>query len=176
MKFTAAFIDNLLHFSSILLCPFQMSEKRFKPAAMLFVFTVSAVVHEYILAVCFGFFYPVLFCLFMCFGSKNLYQVFGLKCRQTHKILHHCFVSSIYLHLHYSCSDVQLHFARPEERSHLEHNHVDVSLPGSWSNHLSVLPGVVRPAVLPHKGGNVTVYCLAKYSMLYCGCCICVIQ
>uniref|UniRef100_A0A673BBL4 O-acyltransferase n=1 Tax=Sphaeramia orbicularis TaxID=375764 RepID=A0A673BBL4_9TELE len=45
-----------------------MSQKRFRPAAMLFVFTVSAVVHEYILAVCFGFFYPVLFCLFMCFG------------------------------------------------------------------------------------------------------------
>lgn len=38
---------------------------------MLFVFTVSAVVHEYILAICFGFFYPVLFCLFMCFGSKR---------------------------------------------------------------------------------------------------------
>ncbi|KAK1896960.1 Sterol O-acyltransferase 1 [Dissostichus eleginoides] len=45
-----------------------MSQKRFRPAAMLFVFTVSAVVHEYILAICFGFFYPVLFCLFMCFG------------------------------------------------------------------------------------------------------------
>ncbi|XP_033476862.1 sterol O-acyltransferase 1 [Epinephelus lanceolatus] len=45
-----------------------MSQKRCRPAAMLFVFTVSAVVHEYILAVCFGFFYPVLFCLFMCFG------------------------------------------------------------------------------------------------------------
>lgn len=45
-----------------------MSQKRFRAAAMLFVFTVSAVVHEYILAVCFGFFYPVLFCLFMCFG------------------------------------------------------------------------------------------------------------
>uniref|UniRef100_A0AAQ5XJ94 O-acyltransferase n=1 Tax=Amphiprion ocellaris TaxID=80972 RepID=A0AAQ5XJ94_AMPOC len=45
-----------------------ISQKRFRPAAMLFVFTVSAVVHEYILAVCFGFFYPVLFCLFMCFG------------------------------------------------------------------------------------------------------------
>ncbi|XP_034035584.1 sterol O-acyltransferase 1 [Thalassophryne amazonica] len=45
-----------------------VSQKRFRPAAMLFVFTVSAVVHEYILAVCFGFFYPVLFCLFMCFG------------------------------------------------------------------------------------------------------------
>lgn len=45
-----------------------MSGKRFRAAAMLFVFTMSAVVHEYILAVCFGFFYPVLFCLFMCFG------------------------------------------------------------------------------------------------------------
>ncbi|XP_072244794.1 sterol O-acyltransferase 1 [Leuresthes tenuis] len=45
-----------------------VSEKRFRPAAMFFVFTLSAVVHEYILAVCFGFFYPVLFCLFMCFG------------------------------------------------------------------------------------------------------------
>ncbi|CAG5861120.1 unnamed protein product [Menidia menidia] len=45
-----------------------VSEKRFRAAAMFFVFTLSAVVHEYILAVCFGFFYPVLFCLFMCFG------------------------------------------------------------------------------------------------------------
>ncbi|XP_067370584.1 sterol O-acyltransferase 1 isoform X1 [Channa argus] len=45
-----------------------MSQNRFKPAAMLFVFTVSAVVHEYILVICFGFFYPVLFCLFMSFG------------------------------------------------------------------------------------------------------------
>uniref|UniRef100_A0A8C4IP53 O-acyltransferase n=1 Tax=Dicentrarchus labrax TaxID=13489 RepID=A0A8C4IP53_DICLA len=36
-----------------------MSQKRCRPAAMLFVFTVSAVVHEYILAICFGFFYPV---------------------------------------------------------------------------------------------------------------------
>uniref|UniRef100_A0AAY4EVE1 O-acyltransferase n=1 Tax=Denticeps clupeoides TaxID=299321 RepID=A0AAY4EVE1_9TELE len=45
-----------------------MTGKRFRTGAMLFVFTVSAVVHEYILAICFGFFYPVLFCLFMCFG------------------------------------------------------------------------------------------------------------
>ncbi|KAG5850108.1 hypothetical protein ANANG_G00078740 [Anguilla anguilla] len=45
-----------------------MSGKRLRATAMLFVFTVSAVVHEYVLAVCFGFFYPVLFCLFMCFG------------------------------------------------------------------------------------------------------------
>ncbi|XP_034736765.1 sterol O-acyltransferase 1 isoform X1 [Etheostoma cragini] len=45
-----------------------MSQRRFRPVAMLLVFTVSAVVHEYILAICFGFFYPVLFCLFMCFG------------------------------------------------------------------------------------------------------------
>lgn len=49
-----------------------MTQKRFRAAAMLVVFTVSAVVHEYVLAICFGFFYPVLFCLFMCFGSKNL--------------------------------------------------------------------------------------------------------
>ncbi|NP_001087028.1 sterol O-acyltransferase 1 S homeolog [Xenopus laevis] len=42
--------------------------RRFKAAAMLFVFTVSAVVHEYALGICFGFFYPVLFILFMCFG------------------------------------------------------------------------------------------------------------
>uniref|UniRef100_A0A3Q3EGA9 O-acyltransferase n=1 Tax=Labrus bergylta TaxID=56723 RepID=A0A3Q3EGA9_9LABR len=47
---------------------FLWVSKRFRPAAILFVFTVSAVVHEYILAICFGFFYPVLFCLFMCFG------------------------------------------------------------------------------------------------------------
>ncbi|XP_048833218.1 sterol O-acyltransferase 1 isoform X2 [Brienomyrus brachyistius] len=45
-----------------------MSGKRFKAAVMLVVFTVSAVVHEYVLAICFGFFYPVLFTLFMCFG------------------------------------------------------------------------------------------------------------
>ncbi|XP_043941181.1 sterol O-acyltransferase 1 isoform X2 [Protopterus annectens] len=45
-----------------------VSGNRFRAAAMLSVFTVSAVVHEYVLAVCFGFFYPVLFCLFMCFG------------------------------------------------------------------------------------------------------------
>ncbi|CAH2311422.1 sterol O-acyltransferase 1 [Pelobates cultripes] len=42
--------------------------RRFKAAAMLSVFTVSAVVHEYVLGICFGFFYPVLFILFMCFG------------------------------------------------------------------------------------------------------------
>ncbi|XP_024408785.1 sterol O-acyltransferase 1 [Desmodus rotundus] len=42
--------------------------KRFKSAAMLAVFAVSAVVHEYILAVCLSFFYPVLFVLFMFFG------------------------------------------------------------------------------------------------------------
>uniref|UniRef100_F7AU50 O-acyltransferase n=3 Tax=Cercopithecinae TaxID=9528 RepID=F7AU50_MACMU len=42
--------------------------KRFKSAAMLAVFAVSAVVHEYALAVCLSFFYPVLFVLFMFFG------------------------------------------------------------------------------------------------------------
>uniref|UniRef100_A0A8C3K821 O-acyltransferase n=2 Tax=Neoaves TaxID=3078114 RepID=A0A8C3K821_9CHAR len=42
--------------------------KKFRAAAMLSVFTVSAAVHEYVLSICFGFFYPVLFFLFMCFG------------------------------------------------------------------------------------------------------------
>ncbi|XP_064283749.1 sterol O-acyltransferase 1 [Passer domesticus] len=42
--------------------------KKFRAAAMLSVFTVSAAVHEYVLSICFGFFYPVLFCLFTCFG------------------------------------------------------------------------------------------------------------
>lgn len=42
--------------------------KRFKSAAMLAVFAVSAVVHEYALAICLNFFYPVLFVLFMFFG------------------------------------------------------------------------------------------------------------
>ncbi|CAJ0922155.1 unnamed protein product [Ranitomeya imitator] len=42
--------------------------RRFKAAAMLSVFMVSAVVHEYALGICFGFFYPVLFILFMGFG------------------------------------------------------------------------------------------------------------
>ncbi|XP_036772686.1 sterol O-acyltransferase 1 isoform X2 [Manis pentadactyla] len=42
--------------------------KKFRSAAMLAVFAVSAVVHEYALAVCLNFFYPVLFVLFMFFG------------------------------------------------------------------------------------------------------------
>ncbi|XP_077188577.1 sterol O-acyltransferase 1 [Paroedura picta] len=42
--------------------------KKFKSAAMLSVFAISAAVHEYVLAVCFGYFYPVMFCLFMFFG------------------------------------------------------------------------------------------------------------
>ncbi|XP_020839979.1 sterol O-acyltransferase 1 isoform X1 [Phascolarctos cinereus] len=42
--------------------------RRFKTAAMVSVFAVSAVVHEYALALCLSFFYPVLFVLFMFFG------------------------------------------------------------------------------------------------------------
>lgn len=42
--------------------------KRFKPAAVLAVFTLSAIVHEYALAVCLSYFYPVLFVLFLFFG------------------------------------------------------------------------------------------------------------
>ncbi|XP_051854820.1 sterol O-acyltransferase 1 isoform X1 [Antechinus flavipes] len=42
--------------------------RRFKTVAMISVFAVSAVVHEYALALCLSFFYPVLFVLFMFFG------------------------------------------------------------------------------------------------------------
>ncbi|NWU99718.1 SOAT1 acyltransferase, partial [Upupa epops] len=42
--------------------------KKFRAAAMLSVFAVSAAVHEYVLSICFSFCYPVLFFLFMCFG------------------------------------------------------------------------------------------------------------
>ncbi|XP_044533025.1 sterol O-acyltransferase 1 [Gracilinanus agilis] len=42
--------------------------RKFKTAAMMSVFAVSAIVHEYALALCFSFFYPVLFVLFMFFG------------------------------------------------------------------------------------------------------------
>ncbi|KAM4587948.1 sterol O-acyltransferase 2 [Odontesthes bonariensis] len=45
-----------------------LSKRRFRTAAMLSVFIVSAVVHEYALALGFGFFYPVMFCLFAVFG------------------------------------------------------------------------------------------------------------
>ncbi|XP_053247311.1 sterol O-acyltransferase 1-like [Podarcis raffonei] len=43
--------------------------KKFKAVAMLSVFTFSAVVHEYILGVSFGYFCPVLFFFYMCFGT-----------------------------------------------------------------------------------------------------------
>ncbi|XP_056157629.1 sterol O-acyltransferase 2 [Lampris incognitus] len=45
-----------------------LSERKFRTAAMLSVFIVSAVVHEYAFTMGFGFFYPVMFCLFAVFG------------------------------------------------------------------------------------------------------------
>lgn len=65
-----------------------------------------------------------------------------------------------------SHSDVQLHFAWQKERPHLEHNHVDVPVPGSGSHYLSVLSGVVCPALLSPEGGtaykNHMMYILSK--------------
>ena len=49
----------------------QLSERKFRTAAMLSVFIVSAVVHEYALAMGFGFFYPVMFVLFAIFGGEG---------------------------------------------------------------------------------------------------------
>uniref|UniRef100_A0A8C5I573 Sterol O-acyltransferase 2 n=1 Tax=Gouania willdenowi TaxID=441366 RepID=A0A8C5I573_GOUWI len=45
-----------------------LSKKKFRTAAMLSVFIVSALVHEYALAMGFGFFYPIMFFLFGIFG------------------------------------------------------------------------------------------------------------
>uniref|UniRef100_A0A3Q3FK49 O-acyltransferase n=1 Tax=Labrus bergylta TaxID=56723 RepID=A0A3Q3FK49_9LABR len=45
-----------------------LSKRKCRTAAMLSVFIVSAVVHEYALTMGFGFFYPVMFCLFAVFG------------------------------------------------------------------------------------------------------------
>ncbi|XP_045932552.1 sterol O-acyltransferase 2 [Micropterus dolomieu] len=45
-----------------------LSKRKFRTAAMVSVFIVSAVVHEYALSMGFGFFYPVMFCLFAIFG------------------------------------------------------------------------------------------------------------
>ncbi|KAJ8400764.1 hypothetical protein AAFF_G00391180 [Aldrovandia affinis] len=45
-----------------------LSRRRFRSAAMLSVFIVSAAVHEYVFTMCFGFFYPVMFCLFAVIG------------------------------------------------------------------------------------------------------------
>uniref|UniRef100_A0A3Q3QJC4 O-acyltransferase n=1 Tax=Monopterus albus TaxID=43700 RepID=A0A3Q3QJC4_MONAL len=45
-----------------------LSKRRFRTAAMLSVFIVSAAVHEYAITMGFGFFYPVMFCLFAVLG------------------------------------------------------------------------------------------------------------
>ncbi|XP_068614322.1 sterol O-acyltransferase 1-like [Brachionichthys hirsutus] len=45
-----------------------LSERKFRTAAMLSVFIVSAVVHEYAMSMGFGFFYPIMFFLFAFFG------------------------------------------------------------------------------------------------------------
>ncbi|XP_057702702.1 sterol O-acyltransferase 2 isoform X3 [Corythoichthys intestinalis] len=47
---------------------YKLSRRKFRTGAMLSVFIVSAVVHEYALAMGFGFFYPVMFFLFAIFG------------------------------------------------------------------------------------------------------------
>lgn len=68
------------------------------------------------------------------------------------------FIFSLCFHPHLlsssSHSDAQLHSAWPKEKSHLEHNHVDIPLLGSGSHYLFVLPWVVCPALLPPEGGN----------------------
>ncbi|XP_044851062.1 sterol O-acyltransferase 2 [Mauremys mutica] len=47
---------------------FWLFRGRSRVAAMLSVFIMSAIVHEYVITLCFGFFYPVMFTLFAIFG------------------------------------------------------------------------------------------------------------
>uniref|UniRef100_A0A4W3IBK3 Sterol O-acyltransferase 2 n=1 Tax=Callorhinchus milii TaxID=7868 RepID=A0A4W3IBK3_CALMI len=47
---------------------YKLTGKRCRVVAMLSVFGLSAVVHEYVLTLCLGYFYPVMFCLFAIFG------------------------------------------------------------------------------------------------------------
>lgn len=52
----------------------QLLGRRARGVAMLGVFLVSAVVHEYIFCFVLGFFYPVMLMLFLVFGGEcNLY-------------------------------------------------------------------------------------------------------
>ncbi|XP_023651223.1 sterol O-acyltransferase 2 isoform X2 [Paramormyrops kingsleyae] len=45
-----------------------LTRRKFRTTAKLSVFLMSAVVHEYVFTLCFGFFYPVMFCLFAVIG------------------------------------------------------------------------------------------------------------
>ncbi|XP_063284547.1 sterol O-acyltransferase 2-like [Pelobates fuscus] len=45
-----------------------LCNRRFRAGAMLAVFFMSAIVHEYVLTLSLGYFYPVMFCLFAIFG------------------------------------------------------------------------------------------------------------
>lgn len=47
---------------------------------MLSVFIVSAIVHEYALSLGFGFFYPVMFCLFAVFGGEMILDFPSMVC------------------------------------------------------------------------------------------------
>lgn len=62
---------------------------------MLAVFALSAVVHEYALAVCLSYFYPVLFVLFMFFGSEycGLLWVLAAALKETAKREGNCAVT-----------------------------------------------------------------------------------
>ena len=64
-------LNSVQTFSLFCIWFLQLSQRRFRTAAMLSVFIVSAVVHEYALAMGFGFFYPVMFCLFAVFGGER---------------------------------------------------------------------------------------------------------
>ena len=51
-------------------CVFQLFGPKYRGLSMAAVFMISAVCHEYVLVMALGFFYPVLFVMFMGAGCK----------------------------------------------------------------------------------------------------------
>ena len=60
-----------LFYWTIMVVVFQIAPTANRAAAMASVFILSALFHEYILAISFGFFYPVLFLMFAGIGCKS---------------------------------------------------------------------------------------------------------
>ncbi|XP_017831576.1 sterol O-acyltransferase 2 isoform X2 [Callithrix jacchus] len=114
---------------------------RARRAAMLGVFLVSAVAHEYIFCFVLGFFYPVMLILFLVFGG-------GKPERQGTDIW------SWSENLSSCTRNVELHDARPVHRPSVERADVDHAVSGPGNPGQPVLPGVVCTSALPLNPDN----------------------
>nr|XP_010348164.1 sterol O-acyltransferase 2 isoform X2 [Saimiri boliviensis boliviensis] len=114
---------------------------RARRVAMLGVFLVSAVAHEYIFCFVLGFFYPVMLILFLVFGG-------GKPERQGTDIW------SWSENLSSCTRNVELHDARPAHRPGVERAGMDLAVSGPRNPGQPVLPGVVCTAALPLNPDN----------------------